>query len=737
MNLKKKISALLLVFTLVLTIFAVPVCAEGETYTITYTQPTGATVSFSIESTDTGTEGVHTYSFPVGTPVTVTVTAESGYKLSSVVANSIKMQNVSGQSTFSYEFDSNTTLDITTVAIQKAAISVNSSDLFTYTLEGADENKMAEIGSTVVLKITPVADYAVTKILFNGTEVTPGNEYSFTVADTNNIEVTAEQIVSQKVSLTANVTGDGSVSPNNESFDVGSAIQLSLSAGAGYILSSLNINGTDIPLSQVVSNKYSFTITENTTVNAVFKKSVILTVTVGTGGTALVNGITVTGSSTIKLAEGSDVKVTIAAKLGYTLDTVKVDNAAVTLDAESSYLITGLTTNKKVAATFKASTATQFIINASCDSNGTIFPEGDVPVDSGASKTFTITPNTGFVVDTVKVDGETVSIVNNTYTFEGVTSARNIYVTFKASGTDAKNPIGVSDVNWNSAEKIIIDISEQQKVAAEVLQKITSDCKDKVVVFQATNYRWTLPKGAEISTTYAFADFAIAINGGSNYNTIKNLLNSKVEDINFTLVTTGKTVNFPKGTEIGVKLGNEYANSDVQELFYISADNELKSPAGTNEVALVTVSSDGWVNINYDNNSDIILCKPFEGVYKIASSASAGGIITPKGELGVQTGGEKSYEITADEGYVISSLLVDGAEVTEALGQTKYVYDDFKNVSKDHTIAAKFMVKADYDASVSNNGGGSSALVVSLIIIFLAVAGAATLFIIKWRQEKY
>ena len=62
-----------------------------------------------------------------------------------------------------------------------------------------------------------------------------------------------------------------------------------------------------------------------------------------------------------------------------------------------------------------------WIINATTDGNGTITPSGQVKVLNGTNQTFTFTPNTGYTVADVKVDGVSVGI-RYSYTFTNVTT---------------------------------------------------------------------------------------------------------------------------------------------------------------------------------------------------------------------------------------------------------------------------------------------------------------------------
>ncbi len=83
------------------------------------------------------------------------------------------------------------------------------------------------------------------------------------------------------------------------------------------------------------------------------------------------------------------------------------------------------------ASTSGASVALH-IITASAGANGTITPSGSVSVVNGANQTFTFTPDTGFVVGTIVVDGSLVADAAS-YTFTNVTTTHTISVTFEAT----------------------------------------------------------------------------------------------------------------------------------------------------------------------------------------------------------------------------------------------------------------------------------------------------------------
>jgi hypothetical protein len=89
---------------------------------------------------------------------------------------------------------------------------------------------------------------------------------------------------------------------------------------------------------------------------------------------------------------------------------------------------TGLSTST-AGTQFAFGNVPSFTITASAGANGSISPSGAVAVASGANQSFTITPNSGFGVSGVLVDGSSVGAVT-TYTFNNVTANHTIAASF-------------------------------------------------------------------------------------------------------------------------------------------------------------------------------------------------------------------------------------------------------------------------------------------------------------------
>ena len=75
------------------------------------------------------------------------------------------------------------------------------------------------------------------------------------------------------------------------------------------------------------------------------------------------------------------------------------------------------------------------VITATADEHGKIAPAaGTITVPKGESKTFTITPDSGYHIKDVLVDGKSVGAVS-TYTFENVVDNHTIHATFARKHT--------------------------------------------------------------------------------------------------------------------------------------------------------------------------------------------------------------------------------------------------------------------------------------------------------------
>ena len=144
--------------------------------------------------------------------------------------------------------------------------------------------------------------------------------------------------------------------------------------------------------------------------------------------------VTVTnGSGTGQYAQGETVTITAgAAPSGQQFKEWEVVSGTITLASSTSETTTFTMPAEAVSvkATYEAIPVTGYTITATSGANGSISPSGAVRVASGGSQTFTISPSSGYMIDTLKVDGLEVTATTS-YTFSEVNSNHTIEVNFK------------------------------------------------------------------------------------------------------------------------------------------------------------------------------------------------------------------------------------------------------------------------------------------------------------------
>ena len=144
--------------------------------------------------------------------------------------------------------------------------------------------------------------------------------------------------------------------------------------------------------------------------------------------------VTVTnGSGTGQYAQGETVTIIAgAAPSGQQFKEWEVVSGTITLASSTSETTTFTMPTEAVSvkANYEAIPVTGYTITATAGANGSITPSGAVGVVAGGSQTFTISPSSGYVIDTLKVDGLEVTAATS-YTFSDVNANHAIEVSFK------------------------------------------------------------------------------------------------------------------------------------------------------------------------------------------------------------------------------------------------------------------------------------------------------------------
>ena len=152
----------------------------------------------------------------------------------------------------------------------------------------------------------------------------------------------------------------------------------------------------------------------------------------GSGGSYSISASAATGGTispagTTLVSTSANQTYIITPSGGYTIADVQIDGISV--GVAGSYTFTHVFANHTINATFAA--ATSFAISAAAGSGGSISPSGSVIVNAGASQMFGITPDAGYGIAQVTVDGVLVGSPAS-YTFSNVLIGHSISATFAA-----------------------------------------------------------------------------------------------------------------------------------------------------------------------------------------------------------------------------------------------------------------------------------------------------------------
>jgi hypothetical protein len=105
--------------------------------------------------------------------------------------------------------------------------------------------------------------------------------------------------------------------------------------------------------------------------------------------------------------------------------------------AVNTYTFSNVTTTHRIAAFFAIN---NYTVAATAGTGGTITPSGNVTVQYGGTQTFTITPNIGYHITGVFVDGVSVGAMS-TYTFNNVTANHRIAAFFALNAAAILEPL--------------------------------------------------------------------------------------------------------------------------------------------------------------------------------------------------------------------------------------------------------------------------------------------------------
>ena len=190
----------------------------------------------------------------------------------------------------------------------------------------------------------------------------------------------------------------------------------------------LTFEGLAVELGDFTANGTNYTYTLQNDSGAT---STLVTAVSGNGEPVSINGqaLSTGGSATVAIPNSgtTDIVVRIGAKT-YTL-TILRNNGTGGNEGNS-----GTGGNEGGSGSGGGSGYSYYTIKATAGAGGSISPSGNASVREGRDQTFTITPDKGYAVANVKIDGKSIGAAKS-YTFENVSRTHTIEVIFmKANG---------------------------------------------------------------------------------------------------------------------------------------------------------------------------------------------------------------------------------------------------------------------------------------------------------------
>ena len=269
---------------------------------------------------------------------------------------------------------------------------------------------------------------------------------SITVSADTTLYAIWEPIPATTYSLTTQVNGGhGTISASKTGLTAGSTETITFTPDAGYEIDTVTVNGT---ATSVSGNTLNVTMNENKTVVVTYK-AIEYNITV-TDGKATIGA----GSGISKAAQGTTVTLTAnAAPDGKVFDKWEVVSGGITLaDANSaSTTFTMPAEAVSVKATYKNKPVTTYNLTTQVNGGHGTISASKTGLAAGSTETVIFTPDAGYEIDTVTVNGVATGVLSNVLDVT-MDADKTVVVTYKAIphthtyGSEWKND---ADNHWH------------------------------------------------------------------------------------------------------------------------------------------------------------------------------------------------------------------------------------------------------------------------------------------------
>lgn len=396
-------------------------------------QPEKKTGTVTIGAVEHGRVTADKMTAEVGADVTFTVTPDENYSVKSFKVNNdekqlndsnqVVVKMVEGGLTVSAEFE-----------INSAAVTITQAD---HGSISADKST-AKIGENVTFTVAPEANYVVSSFKVNGADVAlDGNNQAVVVMVASGLNVTASFELGSGT-VTIGTFEHGAVTADKMTAKIGEDVTFKITSETGYDVSFFKVNGSAV----------DYVTKEDSTTGKTYGEAKVKMVSGGLTVTAefklgvypiewdpTTHGTIAVESGKTQATYGEEVKFIFTPETGYEIKYLTVNEEPVQWASDNTYTTTMGEYGLFVTVQFGLENET---ITVNAGEHGTIEHKNKADDTQdylyGDTSVVTVTPNEGFMIETITVDGKAIEVPEDKkggYSFEqSVEKDLNISATF-------------------------------------------------------------------------------------------------------------------------------------------------------------------------------------------------------------------------------------------------------------------------------------------------------------------
>ena len=382
-----------------------------------------------------------------GGSVTLTVSPNDGYMVSSVLVNYSEVELSDGKLVLS-DIDGNKVVSVTFEEIEYTeTVTVSVGDNGTVSPSG---DTPVAYGDDLTISIVPDEGYRISKVTMDGEDVTSsvtGQELVLREVKSNHDVTVAFEKITYTVAVSSG--GHGSVDPDGDVLvEYGDSLTVKIAPDTGYVLKSVILDGIDVTSSVSGLVFVLNDVVSDHSVRVEFEViTYTVTVTAGENGSASPSGIQ-------RVQEGGSLTVVFTPSEGYTYDSVLVDGEEGTL-TNGTYVFSNVLADHEISVTFK-----RIVITVSIDptEGGSVEASSEAPYYYGDPLTLTFTPDVWYELKSVTVNGVdvTAQLTDSKYAFSALTEDQTVSAVFeKYTVVDRIGVEGPSKTVYASSENTL------------------------------------------------------------------------------------------------------------------------------------------------------------------------------------------------------------------------------------------------------------------------------------------